>query len=125
MNIMGAGPAELVLVFIIMLVVAGPKRMIQWSYTLGQYVAKLREMFQETMNAVRKEFEDAGVDIRKDLPTVPQNFNVLNEVSKVINEPPKSNDSTPPAASTPENAPTETPTDKQDNSSPYDSWLPK
>ena len=125
MNILGAGPAELVLVFIIMLVVAGPKRMIQWSYTLGQYVAKLREMFQETMNAVRKEFEEAGVDIRKDLPTIPQNFNVMSEVSKLINEPPKPNDSTPSVISTPESTPTETPADEKEDSSRYDSWLPK
>jgi hypothetical protein len=99
--------------------------MIQWSYTVGRYIAQLRAMFQETLSAIQKEFEESGVDIRKDLPTIPRNFDILSEVSKVINEPPKPNNSTAPAESTPESASAETSSRDEAKPSRYDSWLPK
>ncbi len=71
MDILGIGGWELVAIIIIMLVVAGPKRMIQWSYTAGKYVAIMRKMWAETAKQIQREFDDAGVDIQvpKDLPT--------------------------------------------------------
>lgn len=71
MEILGVGGAELVAILIIMLVVAGPKRMIQWAYVLGQYTAKVRAMWAETMTYVQKEFDEAGLNIQlpKDVPT--------------------------------------------------------
>lgn len=71
MDILGIGGWELVAIFIIMLVVAGPRRMIQWSYTLGKYVAQLRKMWAETAQMLQKEFDEAGVDVKvpKDIPT--------------------------------------------------------
>ncbi len=71
MDILGVGGWELVAIFLIMLVVAGPKRMISWSYTLGKYVAQLRHMWAETAEMLQKEFDEAGVDVRvpKDIPT--------------------------------------------------------
>jgi len=62
MNILGVGPAELVIVFLLMLMIAGPKRMIAWAYVAGQYVAKLRKMWQEASKVIRKELEQAGVE---------------------------------------------------------------
>ncbi len=71
MDILGVGGWELVAILLIMLVVAGPKRMISWSYTLGKYVAQLRHMWAETAEMLQKEFDEAGVDVRvpKDIPT--------------------------------------------------------
>jgi Sec-independent protein translocase protein TatA len=71
MDILGVGGWELVAIILIMLVVAGPKRMIQWSYTLGKYVAVLRKMWSETAQMLQKEFDEAGVDVKvpKDIPT--------------------------------------------------------
>ena len=71
MDILGVGGWEFVAIFLIMLVVAGPKRMIQWSYTLGKYVAQLRQMWAETAEMLQKEFDEAGVDVKvpKDIPT--------------------------------------------------------
>ena len=71
MEIFGIGGAELVAILIIMLVVAGPKRMIQWAYILGQYTAKVRAMWAETMTYVQKEFDEAGLNVQlpKDVPT--------------------------------------------------------
>jgi Sec-independent protein translocase protein TatA len=71
MNIFGIGGTELALILIIMLVVAGPKRMIYWAYIIGQYTAKLRRFWEETVDYVQHEFDEAGVDIQipKEPPT--------------------------------------------------------
>ncbi|MCY4073298.1 MAG: hypothetical protein OXG60_18555 [Chloroflexi bacterium] len=89
MNIFGVGGAELVAILVIMLVFAGPKRMIHWSYVLGQYVAKFRVIWSQTVDLVQKEFDDAGVDIKlpKEPPTR-QNLNrSLGEAMKPMTKP--------------------------------------
>ncbi len=71
MEIFGVGTPELIAILIIMLIVAGPKRMIQWAYILGQYTAKLRKMWSEAMVYMQKELDDAGmnVELPKEIPT--------------------------------------------------------
>ena len=113
MNVFGVGAWELVAILLIMLVFAGPKRMIHWSYVLGQHVSKFRKIWSETVDLVQKEFDDAGVDIKlpKEPPTrgnlnrsltdavkpmtkpvqdsldeVKSDMNVLQEVSDELNE---------------------------------------
>ncbi len=77
MNILGVGAWEFVAILLIMLVFAGPKRMIHWSYVLGQHVAKFRKIWAETVDIVQKEFDDAGVDIK--LPKEPPTRQNLNK----------------------------------------------
>lgn len=69
MNIFGLGLWELVLIVIIMLVVAGPQRMLQWAYHAGQLLGKARDLWSQLMLSVQREFDDAGVDVQlpKDL----------------------------------------------------------
>lgn len=89
MNIFGVGGAELVAILVIMLVFAGPKRMIHWSYVLGQYVAKFRVIWSQTVDLVQQEFDEAGVDIKlpKEPPTR-QNLNrSLGEAIKPMTKP--------------------------------------
>jgi len=118
-------PTDLLIILIIMLVVAGPKRMVQWAYTIGRYTAQLRAMFQETMNAVQKEIDEAGLDVRKDLPTLPSGrFDLMSEVAKVINTPPK-DDATSKSAPSPSQSPESPQGDGQSEQSRYDAWLPK
>jgi sec-independent protein translocase protein TatB len=151
MNILGVGPAELIVVLIIMLVVAGPKRMVQWAYDIGRYTAKMRAMFQETMNAVQKELNESGLDVRKDLPSVTKSFDIVSEASRVINSEvsnvttainapsPSPTSSTTPAEPTKSETPAASSTEAtSDNGTPpagtetktddekprYDSWLP-
>jgi Sec-independent protein translocase protein TatA len=71
MELFGIGMAELIAILLIMLVVAGPKRMIQWAYIMGQYTAKLRQKWAEIMKTVQHELDEAKVDITlpKDIPT--------------------------------------------------------
>ena len=131
MNILGVGPGELAVVFIIMLVVAGPKRMVQWAYTAGRYTAQLRAMFQETLNAVQKELAESGLDIRKDLPNVPTGrIDFVREASKIINPPASAADNAEQPAATPDSntspAQSTAPAESNDSSEKpkYDSWLP-
>ena len=83
MNIFGVGGMELGLILIIMLIVAGPKRMIRWAYIFGTYTAKLRKMWEETVDYIQKEVDEAGLDIQvpKEIPT----RNTLNrEIGKIM-----------------------------------------
>lgn len=83
MNILGIGGWEFALVLLIMLIVAGPKRMVRWAYTLGQYTAKLRKMWEETAGMLQKEFEEAGLDI--EVPkTPPTRANLNSAVRKQV-----------------------------------------
>ena len=83
MEIFGVGGAELVAILIIMLIVAGPKRMIQWAYVLGQYMAKARAMWAETMTYVQKELNEAGMDV--ELPkNIPSRSSFNAEISKQV-----------------------------------------
>lgn len=92
MNILGVGLFEFALIFLIMLMVAGPKRMVRWAYILGRYTAQARGMFQETVNALQKEFE-AEVNMTKEIAgevkKVPTgSFDIVREANKLISEQP-------------------------------------
>ncbi len=69
MNVFGIGGWELVLVLLIMLIVAGPKRMAQWAYTLGTWTAKLRVMWEEVAESLQKELDESGVNV--EVPRTP------------------------------------------------------
>lgn len=89
MNIFGVGGPELIAILIIMLVFAGPKRMIHWSYIMGQYIAKFRVIWSQTVDLVQKEFDDAGVDIKiPKQPPTRQNFNkTVSDALKPMTQP--------------------------------------
>ncbi len=83
MDILGIGGWELVAILLIMLIVAGPKRMISWSYTLGKYVSQLRRMWSETAQVIQKEFDDAGVDVK--VPTnIPTRGDLNRELGRAL-----------------------------------------
>lgn len=77
MNIFGVGGAELVLIIVIMLVVAGPKRMVRWAYVAGEYIGRLRHMWSEVVDVVQREIDDAGLDVK--LPSDPPTRQNLDE----------------------------------------------
>jgi sec-independent protein translocase protein TatB len=84
MNFLGIGPGEILVIFVIMLVVAGPKRMIEWAYHIGRYTSKMRAMFQEAMDAFNRELNVS--ELTKDLPSIPKSsFDILKEADQVIN----------------------------------------
>lgn len=61
MNVMGIGTWELLAILFIMLTVAGPKRMIHWSYQLGQLLGKLRQQWTTISRAIHQEFSEQGL----------------------------------------------------------------
>ncbi|MEL6405620.1 MAG: hypothetical protein AAFR81_14730 [Chloroflexota bacterium] len=71
MNIFGIGGAELVLILLIMLIVAGPKRMLKWAYVIGTWVGKFRVMWEQVVDVMQKEVDAAGMDVEipRELPT--------------------------------------------------------
>ena len=89
MNIFGVGGPELIAILLIMLVVAGPRRMAQWAYTLGEYTAKLRTMWAQTAQILQKEFDEAGVGIQ--VPTTPPTRSgiakMVKDAAKPISQP--------------------------------------
>ncbi len=102
MNILGVGPGEILVVLILMLIVAGPKRMVEWAYHVGRYTAQLRRMFQETMAVIQKELAESGVEVPKELTSLQNTtFDIVREASKIINTEPSPAapaPSTPPAS---------------------------
>jgi Sec-independent protein translocase protein TatA len=64
MNILGLGMWELVLILVIAMVVAGPKRLLHWSYIVGRFLGQVRVMWGNAMDSVQKEIDDAGVDFQ-------------------------------------------------------------
>lgn len=71
MKFFGIGGPEIVLIFLIMLIVAGPKRMIGWAYIIGQYVGKFRILWEQMVDMVQQEVDEAGLDVKipRELPT--------------------------------------------------------
>ncbi len=81
MDILGIGGWELVVVIIIMLIVAGPKRMIAWSYTLGRYIGIVRGMWAETAKQLQRELDESGIDVQ--VPTnLPTRQTLNNEIRR-------------------------------------------
>jgi Sec-independent protein translocase protein TatA len=71
MNFLGMGPAELVLLLVMALIIAGPKRMIAWMYVLGRWTSKAKAMWLEAVDAIQREINEAGLDVQvpRELPT--------------------------------------------------------
>lgn len=85
MEFFGVGGMELLAILLIALIVAGPKRMIAWSYTLGKWASQARKMWSETAAVLQKELDDAGVDIK--VPTEPPTRQSLNNEVKRLTSP--------------------------------------
>ncbi|MCA9886224.1 MAG: hypothetical protein KC708_24800 [Anaerolineae bacterium] len=89
MNIFGVGGAEFILILLIMLIIAGPKRMATWAVIMGKYVGKLRIMWSEVVDVVQKEIDEAGVGVQlpKELPTRQNISKMITDVAKPISQP--------------------------------------
>jgi Sec-independent protein translocase protein TatA len=63
MDIFGVGAAELILIAILMLVVAGPKRSAQWARQAGLYLRKFRQAWQQMMDDLQKDLGEEGREL--------------------------------------------------------------
>lgn len=91
MNFFGLGAPEFVVVVIIALIIAGPKRMVQWMYVLGRWTAKARVMWGEVVDALQRELNDSGVDVKlpREMPTRGSINRVAQDALKPLAEPVK------------------------------------
>jgi len=71
-DFLNVGPWELVLVLIVAILVAGPKRMVEISRTLGRVSRQLRDLSREFTAALQAEIQaaeaeasEAGADLRE------------------------------------------------------------
>lgn len=89
MNLFGVGEIELVLILLIALIVAGPKRMIQWAYLFGRFLRHLRGMWSEAVVVIQKEIDDAGLDVQvpTHIPTRGEVHNIASQVLKPLSDP--------------------------------------
>ena len=71
MNFLGVGGSELLLILIITMIVAGPRRMIAWSYQLGRWLSRAQKLWAESARVLQREFDEAGVEVEvpRQLPT--------------------------------------------------------
>jgi sec-independent protein translocase protein TatB len=81
MNIFGVGGWELLLIILIALVVAGPKRLAVWAYHIGLWSAKLQDLWGEFARSLQQEMDDAGVNVK--IPNTPPN---RDQISRSIQE---------------------------------------
>lgn len=88
MEFLGFGGMELLTILLITLIVAGPKRMIEWAYIAGRYLAKLRIVWKQMMESVQQEFDEAGIDMKvpKDIPTRREINRLANDASRPLRE---------------------------------------
>lgn len=147
---LGTGIGQIIFILIIMLIVAGPKRMMQWAYILGQYLAKFRAIYADTITVINKELQSTGLELPKDPALLkPKMFDVVSEAGKVLSgvatqAAATTTPTTAPTAPTPTAAPepTSTPAPITPASEPsltlssesentdgdqkkYDAWIPK
>ena len=60
MELFGVGAMEILVVALLLLIVAGPKRSAEWAREAGRYVSQMRLMWQRMMQDLRNEMgEDA------------------------------------------------------------------
>ncbi|MCY3835775.1 MAG: hypothetical protein OXF83_04955 [Anaerolineaceae bacterium] len=64
MNFLGIGGMELLLILLITIIVAGPRRMITWSYEVGRWLAKAQKLWAESARMMQRELDDAGIEIQ-------------------------------------------------------------
>ena len=71
MNFFGIGGMELLLILLITIIVAGPRRMIAWSYELGKWLAKAQKMWAQSARMMQQELDEAGIDFKvpRQIPT--------------------------------------------------------
>ncbi len=89
MNILGIGAPELIVILMIAIIVAGPKRMIRWAYVLGQYVGKLRIMWGDVAKMIQAEVDAAGLDVQvpTDLPNRANVSRMIQQAAKPLSDP--------------------------------------
>jgi TatA/E family protein of Tat protein translocase len=77
------GPTELILIFIIALLVFGPKKLPEIGKTVGKAIREFKKASDEIKGRIEEEIEASEIkDVAKDIKTAAQDFH--NELKKEI-----------------------------------------
>jgi Sec-independent protein translocase protein TatA len=63
MDIFGIGTAEILVIVLLTLIVAGPKRSVEWARQAGVWIGQLRDLWQRMMEDLRNEVGDDADEI--------------------------------------------------------------
>jgi sec-independent protein translocase protein TatB len=66
-NFLNVGPWELTVIFIIAILLVGPKRMVEMARTIGRVSSQMRRISSEFLGTIRDEVEAVEVDARQAL----------------------------------------------------------
>ena len=86
MNILGVGPAELIVIFIIALIVFGPGKLPELARTLGKAMRELRRMSVEVTAEFAKELRDVEAisrEVKETTETIKQAADIKTLVESV------------------------------------------
>jgi Tat protein translocase TatB subunit len=86
MNILGVGPAELILIFIIALIVFGPGRLPELARTLGKAMRELRRMSLEVTAEFAKEFRDVEAISKEVKETTEETVKQATDIKSTLME---------------------------------------
>jgi Tat protein translocase TatB subunit len=90
MNILGVGPAELLLIFIIALIVFGPGKLPELARTLGKAVRELRRMSLEVTAEFAKELRDVEAiteEVKETTETIKQAADIKSTLVESVEQP--------------------------------------
>jgi Sec-independent protein translocase protein TatA len=76
---------QILIILFIALLVFGPKKMMEYAYQAGKWIAKLRVMYEQTMQQVQAEMEQAGVGEAAQL--LNRRVDIASEAEKFLNAP--------------------------------------
>jgi sec-independent protein translocase protein TatB len=71
-NFLNVGPWEITVIFIIAILLVGPKRMVEMARTIGRVSSQMRRMSAEFLGTIRDEVEAVEADARQALEGVVQ-----------------------------------------------------
>jgi Tat protein translocase TatB subunit len=87
MNILGIGPAELLLIFIIALIVFGPGKLPELARTLGKAMRELRRMSLEVTAEFTKELQDMEAisrEVKETTETIKQAADIKSTLVELV-----------------------------------------
>ena len=87
MNILGVGPAELLLIFLIALIVFGPGRLPELARMLGSALRQLRRMSAEVTAEFAKELRDVEAisrEVKETADTIKQTADIEKALAEAV-----------------------------------------
>ena len=96
MNILGMGPAELLLIFVIALIVLGPGKLPELARTLGKAMRELRRMSVEITAEFAKELRDVEAisrEVKETTEAIKQAADIKKTLVESVELPPGTDES--------------------------------